>query len=288
MPIYIDVLIVLNGFINYLMLLCNMKLLKLNTTRLRLLLGASAGSLISLKIFLPTIPQWSDLIIRIISIFLIVICSYKFTTLNEIIKASLCFLLISFIYSGFMICVILFVNPPQLIYENGVAYYEIDFLNIVLLSAGGFFIISIVEKLFKRKLNCNYLFYTEIFTNGKSVKGRGFVDTGNTLKDPFSGKEIIVASLNAVSSVTPSEIRDYLHNKNTNKISRIRLIPITTLTGTGLLPVFIADRISIKNGNRQIEKTDIPIAVSKDKLCNGEFEFILSNIFSEEQQYADF
>ena len=51
MPVYVDVLLVVNGFINYLMLLCVMKFLHLKTGRLRILLVASACSIFSLKIF---------------------------------------------------------------------------------------------------------------------------------------------------------------------------------------------------------------------------------------------
>ncbi len=288
MPVYADVLFVLNGFVNYLMLLSNMKILKLNTTRLRLLIGSSIGSVISLKIFLPEASQTVEFIIRFFSVLIIVFFSYKFTSLKEFLKGAFGFLGISFIFSGLMICIILFINPPQLLYDNGVIYYEIDFLNVVIISCTAFFFITLAEKILKKKADRHYICYTEIYLNEKSVKGRGFIDTGNTLKDPFSNQCVIVADYKAVFEILPESLKAYLNKDNINlpNLENIRLIPITTLSGTGVLPAFKADKIKIRNTDKSFEKIGVLIAVSQQKLCNGEFEFILNNSITEADENA--
>lgn len=62
MPVYVDVLLVVNSFVNYLMLLCVMKFLKIQTGRIRVLLAAAVGGLFSLKIFLPELNPVLDFI----------------------------------------------------------------------------------------------------------------------------------------------------------------------------------------------------------------------------------
>ena len=53
MVIYIDVLLALNLFVNYFLLLCSSILMHRQTRRRRLLLGALIGSSFSFLIFLP-------------------------------------------------------------------------------------------------------------------------------------------------------------------------------------------------------------------------------------------
>lgn len=282
MPVYADVLLVINGFTNYLLLLCNMKILKLNTSRLRLLLGALTGSLFSLKIFLPEFSKVVELLLRFAFTCLIILFAYKFTSIKEFLKAYICFFAVSFIFSGLMIAVILFINPPDLIYDNGVIYYDISFLSTVILTCGGFTFISLGEKILKRRTDINLLFETTVTHKSKSVSGRGFADSGNTLKEPFSGKEVIVADYSYIKKIVPKEINEYIE---TGKVSSsdtvIRFIPVSTVSGAGLLPCFNADKISVKSAKTLIQKENVFIAVSKERICNGEFEFILNPLITE-------
>ena len=61
MTVYADVLIVVNLFVNYALLLCSSMIVKNRISNLRLLLGALIGSLYGLVIFLPEIPRYFEL-----------------------------------------------------------------------------------------------------------------------------------------------------------------------------------------------------------------------------------
>ena len=282
MPVYADVLLIINGFINYLILLCNIKILKLNTTRFRLLLGALIGSLFSLKIFLPEFSKALELTLRFAFTALIILCSYKFRSIKEFIKALVCFIAVSFIFSGLMIAVVLFINPPDLIYDNGIIYYNISFLNTVILACTGYTFITIGEKLLKKRTNSNLLFVTTVTHNNKTVSGRGFADSGNTLREPFSGKEVIVADYLYIKEIVPEAIREYITKGNIDTPDKsIRLLPVSTVSGTGILPTFSADKIKVCSSKTQIQKENVFIAVSNERICNGDFEFILNSGFTE-------
>lgn len=287
MPVYADVLLVINGFINYLLLLCNMKILKLNTTRTRLLSGAVAGSIFSLKIFLPELQQGVEFLIRLGFSCLIILCAYKFSSVTEFFKALFCFFAVSFIFSGMMIAVTLFINPPELIYDNGIVYYNISFMGVVILSCAGFTFITLAEKLLKKKVNSNLIFDTTVTYNNKSVSGRGLADSGNTLKEPFSGEDVIVANYSHIKHLLPQAIREYTDTGNlTSDNETIRIIPVSTVSGTGLLPAFRADKVTVSSAKTKTEKNGTYIAVSKEKLCNGDFEFILNTSFTEVNENA--
>lgn len=283
MPVYADVLFVLNGFINYLLLICNKRILKLNTGPIKLLLGVILGSLVSLKIFLPDFSMFTEFVIRLVSVFLIVLTSYNIRTTKVLIKAVIGFLCVNLIFSGIMIAIILFFNPPDLIYDNGVVYYTIDFLNILILSVISFALISLGEKILKSKTNRNLLYETTIYFSDKSVTGRGFHDTGNVLKEPFSGFPVVVAEYNFIKPLLSENIKKYIKEGSIESVSegKVRLIPVSTVSGVGMMPAFLAEKLKIRGSDCLKERENIYVAVSENKLCGGEFDIILNNSISE-------
>ena len=64
MTVYADVLVMVNLFVNYALLLCSSLILKNRISNLRLLAGAAIGSAYGLVIFLPEIPIYFELPVR--------------------------------------------------------------------------------------------------------------------------------------------------------------------------------------------------------------------------------
>ncbi len=281
MPVYIDVLLVVNGFINYLLLLLTMKILGCKTGRLRLLAGSIVGSLFSLKIFLPEIPYIFEFFLRIAFAATIVLVSFKFSSAISFVKAFSAFFGVNFALSGVIIALIYLFNPPNLLYDNGIIYYNLSFISIIALSTVSFFIITLIEKLLERKSDIQKIYEVSVFYNEQQIKGRGLLDTGNSLKEPFSNEGVIVADKSAVKKIMPPGITDYFESKSLNQI---RIIPVSTVNGTGLLPAFKSDKIEITSIKEKVTKKDIYIAVSKEKFCNGEFEFLLYNNILEDNE----
>ena len=82
MPVYVDVLLVLNGFIDYLMILCTMKILRLKTGRIRVLAAAIISSLFSLEIFLPDLSTLGEIALRIVMCLAVNAAAFKFYSLR--------------------------------------------------------------------------------------------------------------------------------------------------------------------------------------------------------------
>ncbi len=286
MPVYADVLFVVNGFVNYLLLLCTMKILKYKTGRIRLLSGSLIGSLFSLKIFLPAFSTFVEFVLRIIFALIIVIVAFKFNTLKAFLKGFVAFFAVNFGFSGVIIALIYFFNPPNLLYDNGVIYYNISFLSLIILSTVSFAFLSIIEKILERKTDSQKIYEVTVSNYGKTVYGRGLLDTGNCLKEAFSGMPVIVADIGCIEKILPENIKAYLNNQSLDSLKPIRIIPVSTVSGTGLLPAFSADSVSIKGMNKKIIKDKVYIAVSKERFFHGEFEFLLNNDILEENSNA--
>ncbi len=281
MPIYLDVLLAVNGFINYLLLLSTMKILHFKSGRLRLLFGAIWGSIFSLKIFLPEFNFLIELLLRFFFAATIVLISFKFSSTKAFLKGFAAFFSVNFALSGVIICLIYLFNPPDLLYNNGVIYYNLSFILLIALSTAAFFIITMLEKFLSRKTQGQKIYDVVICKDNKKATGRGLLDTGNSLKDPFSGDGVIVADVKSVKEFLPNGFLDYL---NGEAVSGLRLIPVSTVCSTGLLPAFKPDLVEINGITKKITIKNVYIAVSKERFCHGEFEFLLYNSILEENK----
>ena len=90
---------------------------------------------------------------------------------------------------------------------------------------------------------------------GKSVTLRAMVDTGNHLREPISGRSVIVANKARILAVLPTSLSQALESPSAEKwlsqkqyATQIRLIPTNTATGTGMLPAILPEKLTLTNG----------------------------------------
>ena len=101
--IYLDVLLIVNLFVNYFLLLSTAQFVHRRPRRLRLLLGASIGSAASALILLPNLGLVPMLAIKLVLASLIVLTSFGYGTKAVYIKTVLIFFGVNFIFAGVML-----------------------------------------------------------------------------------------------------------------------------------------------------------------------------------------
>ena len=111
MTVYADVLIVVNLFVNYALLLCSSMIVKNRISNLRLLLGALIGSLYGLVIFLPEIPRYFELPMRIAVSALIAFAAFGYRNLRRFLRCFFTFLAVTFAFGGIMLVLWVTVAP---------------------------------------------------------------------------------------------------------------------------------------------------------------------------------
>ena len=100
----------------------------------------------------------------------------------------------------------------------------------------------------------------------KNVTLSALVDTGNLLRDPVSGRSVIVAELKSLAHVLPPRLAeaiktgDYVKWLSSHQNSRItRLIPTKTANGESLLLSIIPQRLTVDTG-KEVYDADYLIA----------------------------
>jgi stage II sporulation protein GA (sporulation sigma-E factor processing peptidase) len=261
--VYIDVLICINLFINYFLLLAVSRFLSIMVKRARLLAAAALGAAYSLTILLPEVNLFLSFLIKFIMAATIVFAAYPFKGVKQFLRQLAAFYIMSFAFAGFMLALWFFISPQGLIIKNSVIYFNISPLLLIILTVICYVIIRMINRLTGREAPDKIFCRIRIDYDGKSVSCMGKVDTGNSLTEPFSNYPVVVVDEKCIAAMKPDE--------NSGKI---RLVPFQAVSGGGLLSAFKPDLLTVICGKKQIEIHNVYIAATKSKL--GEFSALLN------------
>ena len=213
MTIYLDLLFLLNFIYDLLLLLTVSVTLKRNTKFKRILLGSSFGAISTFIILIP-INKYLLLILKILTSVIMLIITYSFKNIKYFLNNLLYLYMTSVILAGFLY------------------FLKLEFNNLsylISLSIAPLILYLYVREQKKLKEIVNY--YKKVivtFKNNKTLSLNGFIDSGNKLKDPITGKYIILVNKKTLKGIY--NIRSPMY------------VPIKTINNKSLLPC-----ISIKN-----------------------------------------
>ncbi|HHZ05671.1 MAG TPA: sigma-E processing peptidase SpoIIGA [Clostridiales bacterium] len=279
--VYIDVLLCVNLFINYFILLAVAKFSKVVPKQYRLLLGSGFGALTALIILLPEINGIANVVIKLLIAVAIIFISFGRQSKKTFIKNLATFFLISFCFCGVMMAVWFLFTPKGMVVKNSVVYFNISPVIMIVSTLLCYVILRIVSRISGREAPSIEVCKLKIFNNNCYTEIYGRVDTGNTLTEPFSTSPVIVADRRSIESVIPAEVLEYMTARvtsntlknNSSNSKNIRLIPYNSVGGEGLLPAFVPQEIYI-NGEPYDGK--VFIAICPDSRITGECKAIVN------------
>jgi stage II sporulation protein GA (sporulation sigma-E factor processing peptidase) len=286
--IYIDVLLALNLFIDFLLLSAVARILRLPHKRLRLVMGAIAGSISSCILFLPPLPAPLSMLIKIVCACIIIKISFRWLNIILYIKQLAVFLVSSALFAGIAFAVWFFAAPSGFYVINGIVYYNVSPLVLTVLTVISYLVISLYDRLTHKRIAVGQDYRLIIDCGSGSVGLRALYDTGHHVTDVFSGKPVAVVRFGAIEPYLSDQLRgailsalDYSENaaaeSNTSIAvrTRLRMIPFKTVSGTGLLPAFCPERMVIFSS----QGTNADISGSYLAICRvlgrGEYDAIV-------------
>ncbi len=263
MTVYADILILINTYVNFFVLLVTSALLRLHTPIWKMIIGAIIGGVASLIILLPKQNEFISCAIHLLLAFIIILVSFGITTVRIMLKRLAFFFAASFIFSGSIYCFWLAFKPDRLIINNSVIYFDISAFELIIASGIIYGMVMLV-RLFCGGFNKNErkTVKLDLIHNGKRITYNCLIDTGNMLRDCFTDMPIAVVD----KSISHALEIDFFNADDMSIISnKIRYIPFNTVGESGLMPVFKPDLIKVDGK----EKNDILIGVSLSRF-NGE------------------
>lgn len=190
MIIYIDLVLIINFIIDFLLLLTVNVALKRHSKIKRIILGAILGGISLLSLFIP-FNSISLSISKFIIGLIMVLVSFGYKNLRYTFYNLLYLFMCSIILGGF-----LYFLQVQFSYNNDgfVFYYEglaINYIFIFVITPLILYVFIKSIKVLKEVKNYYYK-VTIIFSNEFNLCITGFLDTGNKLVDPITNKPIIL------------------------------------------------------------------------------------------------
>lgn len=231
MKIYLDVVFILN-FCYDLLLLMSIDIVLKRFVRFKRLVFASIIGAISLGILFLPINKYLLFLLKVLTSIIMVLVAFKYKnikyTLNNLLYLYMC----SVILGGF-----LYFLDIEFSYKNEglVFYFDGLSINYILLIILGPLILGVYiyqHKKFVREysFNCKVLI---VFNNNKELICNGFIDSGNRLRDPVSGKYVIILSKKMISNYINIRSPMYVVYKDIN--------------GYGVIPCFKVKFIKVNN-----------------------------------------
>lgn len=228
MKIYLDLIMILNFIIDFIILLSVCIILKRNTSLKRIILGAFFGGISILFLFFNINSLFLFLFKVLISIIMILI-SFGYKNIKYTLSNMFYLYMSSIILGGFLY----FLNLEFSYKHIGIIFFNsglsINFVFLLLVSP---IILYLYIKQVKtlKSVYSNY-YNIEIINKNKTYKYTAYLDTGNVLVDNLTNKKVILI-----------DKRKILFN-----IKEFRLIPYMSVNGQSLIKVIKIDKLIFNN-----------------------------------------
>ena len=290
MTIYIDVVFIENIIMNYIILYGTGIVAKVVPKQIRLILSSTIGAVYVIVTYISKLRIYETLVLKIVLSFIIIYIAFNPPNIKKLIKELLLFYLTSFVFGGAAFFLIYVVRPQDIIMKNGVFVGTYPIKITIMGGLLGFIVLVLSYKLIKTKftkksLICNVLIKIE----NKELKTKAMVDTGNLLKDPISGKPVIVIEhtslydilpkqiLNNIEKILGGDFKNIPESINDKYISKFKVIPFSSLGKEhGILLGIKGNEIIIENEEEIIRKKDFIIGIYNKSLTkSGEYKALI-------------
>ena len=129
MTIYIDIVIIENLIMNYIILLATGMVLKIEIKHMRLILASLVGAIYTVLVYMQIIPIYSNFLLKIILSFVIVYIAFRVQSIKQMWKNLLFFYLTSFVFGGTAFALLYIVKPQEILMKNRFIFRNISIKN---------------------------------------------------------------------------------------------------------------------------------------------------------------
>lgn len=272
--VYIDVIIIVNTIINYIILITTAKICDTRISRLKIVLGAILGGIYSALALLNGHGFIESPVIKVVAGILIVLIA--FGQERQLVKIIVVFFSVSAMFAG----AVLAVSYMSRKYTTNWLYQPVGLKTLLLSFAISYLIVSFVYRRAWRNLSGGGIseIYTEL--NGNKAQFKALHDTGNSLSEPLSGNRVIITDMNTVKDLFSQEIVNIMTDDMLrkpiqaaeelyikDKRYKFRLVPYRAVgVNGGFLLAVKPDKLYVDKNQRK----DILIALSPNKVSGGE------------------
>ena len=291
MTIYVDVVLIENLIMNYIILFATSIILKNNSKFWRLLSASLIGAIYTVISYISNLKIYSSMILKLILSIIIVYVAFNPQNIRKMWKSLLIFYLTSLVFGGAAFALIYIVKPQETFLKNGLFLGTYSLKTILLSGIVAFFIVItaftvVKNKISKRDMFCNI----KVKLNGKEIETKAMLDTGNMLKEPITNIPVIVVEHTLLYECVPKQILNNIEeilggdfSKIPDEIkkkymTKLKFIPFSSLgKQNGMLLGIKPEYVVIKDENDEEKKlNEIIIGIYNKSLTKrGEYRALM-------------
>lgn len=261
MVVYIDVLLFENFVVNLFLLLLTFKLLRFNY-RKSIYLSAVLGTIYTLILFLEW-PFGTSFIAKVTVAIIMIIIAIENKTIKNILKCVGCFFILSFTLCGLCFSFVLMQNQYNMFEKFQISNYSIKYISLSIMILY-IVIVRAFEYLRERAVIKSLIYDIEISVNKKKFYIKGFLDTGNELREPVTNLPCIIIEECYLNEVVIPE-GEYFN------------VSYSTIAEDGKMRGFKGEKIRIKSEDQDWRIVDAIICSCTNKLSKeNDFNALLS------------
>ena len=290
MTVYIDVVLIENLIMNYIIIFATGIILKIKMKQIRIILGSLIGAIYTIIAYVSNLRIYSNFILKFILSIIIVYVSFNPQTQKQLWKSLLIFYLTSLVFGGAAFAIIYVVRPQEILRNNQLIFGTTS-MKIILFSAIlAFIVIILAFKIVKNKISKKDMFCDiEVKINEEIIKTKAMIDTGNFLKEPITNKPVVVIEhtllydcipkqiLNNIEQILGGDFSNVPEEIREEYISKLKFIPFSSLgKQNGMLIGINAKYIKIKSEeNENINENVIVGIYNKSLTKRGEYRALI-------------
>lgn len=257
MKVYVDILLLINFFCDFLILYSVLSLLKINVKLRRLILSSLFGSLSIIVLFIKLSGSLLFLLKIILASFMIII-AFGYKNIKYFINNLVYFFLNSLLLGGFIYLVNIKLknNLINSLFSN----------TILLIIFSPLIIYTYTKYLLKLKKFYSLNYKVDIYIKGQLINLTAYNDTGMNVIDPYMGRPIILIEKGLLDE----------------KDLKYFLIPCNTVNDSFLIKCFKTDNVFIK-GYGNVKNALIGIMPQKINI-EGVNSLINKNILEDKNE----
>lgn len=274
LTVYIDIVLLENICMNYIILLGLGYIIKLKINYLRIFVSSLIGAIYAVLAYSRIFPLYTNFLVKIVLSICMVYIAYYPKKIKGLIKELIVFYLVSFALGGCAFALLYWIKPQEIFMENGVFIGTYPIKIVLMGGLLGIAITYISFKLVKNKMNKSELVYDiKIELEEKEITTKVLLDTGNMLKEPLSNIPVVLIEKDILIGLLPKELiyeqeqiiggdlkkQDNIEYKYK---TRLKIIPYTSVgKENGIILGIKVDKISILTDVNEIVKKEVIVGI---------------------------
>lgn len=290
MTVYLDIVLIENVLMNYIILFATGFIQKIEMKQIRLIISSIFGGIYALVSYLNIIPIYSSFLMKILLSIIMVYIAFNIENYKKMLKTILLFYLSSFVMGGCALALLYIIMPQNINFENGVLVGTYPLKVTIIAGIIGFIIIQVSFKINKRQVKKKDMFcMIQVSINKKVQNLKAYIDSGNMLKEPITNIPVIIVEKEKIKNLINVDFEKILggDEKNIENI-KFRIIPFNSIGKQngiliGVKPDFV--KIIFEDNEKYVE--NVIIGLYEKKISKEYNALIGLELLEGERKNAD-